>query len=106
MACEKIVARLTVSPVQDSAVYNVSSKSLDKFANYTDVINNKIVGWSHAIVDSLVNFTKSEFFNDILAWFNSYIHAIKSLSTVAMMAAQNGLEKTLTLFSNFAGISL
>lgn len=106
MACEKIVARLTVSPVQDSAVYNVSTKSLDKFANYTDVINNKIVGWSHAIVDSLVNFTKSEFFNDILAWFNSYIHAIKSLSTVAMMAAQNGLEKTLALFSNFAGISL
>lgn len=104
VACEKVVARLTSSQMQENVVSDISSRSLDKIAEVSNVITDNIVSWSHDVVDATMNLTNTKFFTDMLAWLNTHVQNVKSLSSFALMAAHNGLEKTIKLFSSVSNV--
>lgn len=99
IAWEKLFSKATGPHMPNSVVPEV--KSLEKFA---DVIGENIVSWSHSVVDATMGMLDTKFVSDVLAWFNTSFQNVKSLSSIAMVAALNGLEKTIRLFSSVINI--
>lgn len=98
-ACEKILHKVSTPRVPLNVVAEV--KSLDKFA---EAFGNSIVSWTHGVIDATMSLLDTKFVSDMLVWLNTYVQNVKSLSSVAMAAAQNGVEKTIRLFSSAINI--
>lgn len=106
IACDKFTTMLASHPAPEKVINDVGSRSLDQLVSLGDSVNNQIVSWSHKVVDAVLRITDISIIDDLLAWLNSHIQNIKSLSSLAMAAAHNGLEKTMRLLYSITNITV